>query len=286
MSRKGSCRLANPDLAILNMYTPWQLSSNLSNLDSFTVYFTHTLATHFSIIPILAVYDYVAEAIEMLKRVERCVKREESYLKRCFVPNCKNNSSNTRKRFVRVPEAPEARKLWYEKVRTFKYSSGKEYCCEDHFDLKHDAENHESIARNSAGGELTLKKAVVPHKNLQLDVKTATKKKTTSRNGDHGGGDCDCCSYSYRKNQQSMVVTYCNDLMNFRDYFAESDDLSSDECSSNCEDFTTDLLLASSDKSYSNRSLNLHSVSEVNFGVSQLYSPRNHRGPFRDRFVE
>ncbi|KAI8440245.1 hypothetical protein MSG28_001624 [Choristoneura fumiferana] len=79
----------------------------------------------------------------------------------CFVPLCTNNSvRNPDKTFVIVPSDDGVRKKWFQAV-------GKEYkfifktviyCCEDHFDLKNDADNTISTEK-----KLILKKDVVPY---------------------------------------------------------------------------------------------------------------------------
>lgn len=59
-------------------------------------------------------------------------------MKKCFVPICGNNSSNSAKIFVTVPYAENIRYEWCQAVgRGFisRASSGRYYCCEDHFDV-------------------------------------------------------------------------------------------------------------------------------------------------------
>lgn len=208
--------------------------------------------------------NYIYQTLDMLKDIEPIFKKRDSYLKRCFIPNCTNNSSNTEKKFIKIPSEPELKKLWYEKASMYKFSSNREYCCEDHFDLKHDADNYNELC-TTPGCEIILKKAVLPHKKLKTDTtKSFTRKPQKLLN------DCESCEKE-RKNC-NMIFTYCEDYINFNDFFAESDHVSSDD--SSCENlFTTDLLF-STDKSFSdNNSLNLKSASEIDMGTSKLYVP-------------
>lgn len=191
------------------------------------------------------------------------LKRTDSYLKRCFVPHCKNNSSNTRKKFIRIPQEPELKKVWYEKVKRFKYNPLREYCCEEHFDLKNDADNYDDVFMNFKTDNVVLKKAILPH--LKLEGKDSSKKSSK-------------CTDKYvdeKRNANSMIIVHCDDYMNFEEYFAENDDTTS-QLSSNSEDFTTDLLF-SSDLPYSYNSLNLRSASEIDMGISKLYVPNKYK---------
>ncbi|GLV43814.1 hypothetical protein CBL_11606 [Carabus blaptoides fortunei] len=89
-------------------------------------------------------------------------------IKYCFVPTCVNNSYKTqKKKFLSVPRDPDIRKIWALAVgRSTEHisTSGQLCCCEDHFDLKHDAENWMQYTMMST--KLRLKKNVTPHLNI------------------------------------------------------------------------------------------------------------------------
>lgn len=57
--------------------------------------------------------------------------------KKCFVPMCLNRGTNCpNKLFIFVPMNQSVRKKWFDAVqRPYKPTSGKFYCCEDHFDV-------------------------------------------------------------------------------------------------------------------------------------------------------
>lgn len=186
------------------------------------------------------------------------LKRIDLYLKRCFVPNCKNNSSNTNKSFVKLPEDPELRKAWYEKVKTFKYTMSREYCCDAHFDLKHDIDNYDDVYTFFRTKSLVLKKSILPHLNLKTDMNVDYVKKKQSKCVDN-------CENHERHIKNNMSITFYNEYMNFDEYFGENEEVLAED-----EQFTTDILY-SSDISYSDQSLNLKSISEIDMDTSKLY---------------
>lgn len=58
--------------------------------------------------------------------------------KRCFAPGCTNRSDNCDKIFITVPKDETIRKKWCEALNRKtvpKPTSGRIYCCEDHFDV-------------------------------------------------------------------------------------------------------------------------------------------------------
>ncbi|GLV43813.1 uncharacterized protein CBL_11607 [Carabus blaptoides fortunei] len=71
------------------------------------------------------------------------------------------------KKFLKVPMDPGIRKTWAQAVglpAEFISKSGQLRCCEDHFDLEHDAENWMQYLM--IGTKLQLKKNVIPHLNF------------------------------------------------------------------------------------------------------------------------
>ncbi|CAF4831733.1 unnamed protein product [Pieris macdunnoughi] len=89
------------------------------------------------------------------------------HYKYCIVPKCTNTSSSTpEKLFFNVPRDLKVRKKWCTVMKRddkvpLSYHTVR-YCCEDHFDLEADMENY--VKYKLVGGQLRLKKEVLPHK--------------------------------------------------------------------------------------------------------------------------
>lgn len=194
------------------------------------------------------------------------LQRTDSYLKRCFVPNCNNNSTNSTKKFIKIPDEPELRKAWYEKVKIFKYTTSKEYCCEEHFDLKRDIHNYDDVITKFKMNSLIVKKTILPHLNLKFDDNANNgKKKQFNKYVD------DCENHDRTHVINDMAVTYYDEYMNLDECFADSiEDLAD-------QDENRSDILYSSDMSYFDETLNLKSISEIDMNTSKLYFPMKYR---------